>query len=258
MTTHSPDALAVSELSVRFGGLLALDEVSVQFGSAGIHGVIGPNGAGKTTLLNVLSGIQRATSGGVSAGGVDVTRWSGHRMVGRARVARTFQTMRLFPTMSVRENVLVAARCAVKRRQAEGITDGLVVQMGLEEVAEHPAASLSYGSQRRVELARTLATQPRVVLLDEPAAGLSPPEREGLATHLRRVARTGVVIVLVEHHMDLVHAVCEECVVLNFGKVISTGSTLDVMNDPAVIEAYLGQVEASTTDADDPDEAGHA
>jgi branched-chain amino acid transport system ATP-binding protein len=253
--TGRSDALEARELTVRFGGLHALDGVSLQFGTYGIHGVIGPNGAGKTTLLNVLSGIQRPTSGRVSAGGTDVTRWSAHRIVKRAKIARTFQTMRLFPSMSVRENVLVAARCSVKRRQADAMATELIAQMGLEEFDGNPAAGLSYGTQRRVELARTLATQPQVILLDEPAAGLSQLERRDLAGHLKTIAQSGVVIVLVEHHMDLVHAVCEECAVLDFGRVICTGPTLDVMENPTVIDAYLGQVKPLAPTADDSQEA---
>jgi branched-chain amino acid transport system ATP-binding protein len=230
----------VKMISKRFGGLTALEEVSLSFKRGSIHGVIGPNGAGKTTLLNVLSGLERPSSGFIEVKGVNVTGWPAHRIVTRARVARTFQTVRFFTSMTVRENVYVAARCAAARAKATHLTDELIDRLDLRGVAEKMAVSLSYGLQRRVELARTLATQPLVMLLDEPAAGLSQSERQHLAEILRETRDTGVSIVLVEHHMDLVHAVCEECSVLDFGQVICSGATSDVMTDERVLEAYLG------------------
>jgi branched-chain amino acid transport system ATP-binding protein len=240
--------LEADGVTVRFGGLIALDDVTLQFSEGRIHGVIGPNGAGKTTLLNVLSGLQRPTGGSVKVAGQDVSRWSPPRIVKRARVARTFQTMRLFATMSVRDNVAIAARCATSRSGCAPLTDRLLGELELTPVADRIASTLSYGLQRRVELARTLATQPRVVLLDEPAAGLSASEREDLARHLRRIRDDGMSIVLVEHHMDLVHAVCEDCAVLDFGEVIATGPTQKVLGEPRVVEAYLGQTSSLAFD----------
>jgi branched-chain amino acid transport system ATP-binding protein len=233
-------AVETRGVTQRFGGLVAVDDVSLSVEAGTVHGVIGPNGAGKTTLLNVLSGLQRPTSGTVVVGGQDVTRWRGHHYVTRARLVRTFQTVRLFASMTVRENVTVAARTVCGTAESRQRCDQVLDRLELTGVADEPATSLSYGLQRRVELARVLAAEPAVVLLDEPAAGLSPPERSDLAALLREMRDQGTTIVLVEHHMDLVHAVCEDVTVLDFGAVISRGTPSEVTEDAAVLEAYLG------------------
>ena len=233
-------AIELRGITQRFGGLVAVDDVSISVDPGRVHGIIGPNGAGKTTLLNILSGLQRPTSGKVVVGGEDVTRWRGHTYVTRARLVRTFQTVRLFSSMTVRENVMVAAQTLAPHAEARERVVEVLDRLELTARADEPAASMSYGLQRRVELARVLVAEPKVVLLDEPAAGLSPSERHDLAALLRELRDHGVTVVLVEHHMDLVHAVCEECTVLDFGKVISRGTAEEVTADPLVLEAYLG------------------
>ncbi len=237
--TPSP-AVEIRQVSQDFGGLAALSGVSFSVASAVIHGVIGPNGAGKTTLLNVLSGLQRPTQGTVIIGGHDVTGWPGHRLVSQARLVRTFQTVRLFASMTVRDNVSLAARIVHGPARARSRTDEVLTQLGLAEVQAERATTLSYGLQRRVELGRVIVAEPAVVLLDEPAAGLNPGERRDLAALLGDLRDSGVTVILVEHHMDLVHAVCQSCTVLDFGRVISSGTPDEVTRDPAVLEAYLG------------------
>lgn len=233
-------AVELRGITQRFGGLTAVDNVTIAVAPGTIHGVIGPNGAGKTTLLNILSGLQRPTSGTVVVGEQDVTRWRGHHYVTKARLVRTFQTVRLFTSMTVRENLSVAAQTVSPFSQAQSRVVDVLERLQLTDLADDHAASLSYGLQRRVELARVLVSDPAVVLLDEPAAGLSPQERGDLAGLLHEMRDQGVTVVLVEHHMDLVHAVCQDCTVLDFGAVISRGSPEEVTADPAVLEAYLG------------------
>ena len=233
-------AVELRGITQRFGGLVAVDDVSLSVEPGRVHGIIGPNGAGKTTLLNILSGLQKPTSGQVVVGGENVTRWRGHAYVTKARLVRTFQTVRLFSSMTVRENVMVAAQAVAPYAEAVQSCREVLERLELTERADELAASMSYGLQRRVELARVLVADPKVVLLDEPAAGLSPSERSDLAELLRTMRDQGVTVVLVEHHMDLVHAVCEECTVLDFGRVISRGTADEVTADPAVLEAYLG------------------
>ena len=245
-------SVSILNVTQQFGGLVALEGVSIEIPAGRIHGVIGPNGAGKTTLLNVLSGLQRPTSGTISIGGQDVTRWPGHKMVAKAGLVRTFQTVRLFESMSVRENVIVAGQRVTSVQKAKDETERILDRLGLTSVADKPATSLAYGLQRRVELARVMVANPKVVLLDEPAAGLNPQERKALAEFLRALRNDGVTIVLVEHHMDLVHAVCESCTVLNFGKVIATGTPDEVTQDSAVLEAYLGGRHHRATDVAAP------
>ena len=234
----------------RFGGLTAVADVSETVERGAIHGIIGPNGAGKTTLLNVLSGLQRPTSGAVVVDGTDVTRWANHKLVSRARLVRTFQTVRLFASMDVRQNLLVAARVVNNPLQARTKVDDVITELELEKLAGEQAASLSYGLQRKVELARVMVAEPKVVLLDEPAAGLSPPERRELADLLKTLSGRGMTIVLVEHHMDLVHAVCDACTVLDFGAVISRGTPDEVTHDERVLEAYLGGARHKAADLD--------
>jgi ABC-type branched-subunit amino acid transport system ATPase component len=230
----------ITGISQRFGGLTAVDSVDVSVPAGTIHGIIGPNGAGKTTLLNIVSGLQRPTRGSVRIGPHVITGWAGHRLVTKARLVRTFQTVRLFSSMSVRENVEIAAGTVHRSREVPDRVDAVLAELDLTGHAGEPATALSYGLQRRVELARVMVADPAVVLLDEPAAGLSPTERQELAQTLREMRAKGVTIVLVEHHMDLVHAVCESCTVLDFGSVISRGTPDEVTRDPKVLTAYLG------------------
>lgn len=237
MTSPMVELIGVTQ---RFGGLTAVSEVSEAIPRGVIHGVIGPNGAGKTTVLNILSGVHSPTAGRVIVDGADVTGWPGHRLVSKAHLVRTFQTVRLFGSMTVRDNVMVAARVISSPSEAKARVERVLDELRLRELGAEPATSLSYGLQRRVELARVLVAEPAVILLDEPAAGLSPREREDLALLLSQSRERGITIILVEHHMDLVHAVCSSCTVLNFGAVISRGTPDEVTQDPVVLDAYLG------------------
>ncbi len=233
--------LEVREVSQHFGGLAALDGVDVAVPKGSVVGVIGPNGAGKTTLLNVVSGLQRPTQGVVAINGDDVTGWPADRLVRDAHVARTFQTAKLFTSMTVRDNIQVAAGASVRRAlEARARTAEVLERFDLDEVADAPAGQLPYGVQRRVEVARALATKPALFLLDEPAAGLNAGERHQLGQTLVELAGEGMAIVLVEHQLDLVRSACSALYVLDFGRVIAQGAVADVMRDPAVIEAYVG------------------
>lgn len=236
----APGNVEIAGITQRFGGLTAVNDVNAAIPSGQIHGIIGPNGAGKTTLLNIVSGLQSPTRGTIRVGEHEVTGWPGHRLVRQARLVRTFQTVRLFASMSVHENVERAARSVHKAKEARARTAAVIERLGLTDHARDSATALSYGLQRRVELARVMVADPAVVLLDEPAAGLSPGERHDLADILRGMRAEGITVILVEHHMDLVHAVCESCTVLDFGAVISRGSPDEVTRDPRVLEAYLG------------------
>ncbi|WP_141578385.1 ABC transporter ATP-binding protein [Actinomadura sp. WMMA1423] len=253
---RTPGTAEARGVTRRFGGLTAVADVSFTAARGEIHGIIGPNGAGKTTLLNVLSGLQRPSSGSVLIGGEDVTRWPSHRLVAKARLVRTFQTVRLFASMTVRQNLMIAARATTGPAQARARVEDVLARLSLDRLAGEPAAALSYGLQRRVELARVLVADPAVVLLDEPAAGLSPQERRDLADMLREMRDAGVTVILVEHHMDLVHAVCQNCTVLDFGRVIARGTPAEVTADPAVLEAYLGGRHHRAADVEVPASTG--
>ena len=230
-------ALEAVSLRRSFGGVVALDRLDISVDQGEVRGVIGPNGAGKTTLLNVLSGLVRPTEGRVLREGRDVTGWPADRMVRQARLVRTFQTVRLFSSMTVEENVLIAAR---RGADAESRARAWLERLGLLTVAAQPARELAFGLQRSVELARALASEPEVLLLDEPAAGLNPRERDALARLIREVSGEGVTVVLVEHQMDLVMSACDAVTVLDFGRVICEGTPRAAVDDARVREAYLG------------------
>jgi len=250
--------LDIEHLTMQFGGITAVNDVTMSVKQGEIHGLIGPNGSGKTTILNVVSGYYRPTSGKVSFEGQPISGLPAHKITALG-FARTFQNLRLFPSMNVLDNVLVAtghhARTSLWdelvnpmaiQREEKAFTDkamGLLKLLDCEEYACKRATSLPYGLQRRVEIARALATDPKIVLLDEPAAGLNDVEIDELRDILLKIRDSGVTIFLVEHHMKLVMGICEALTVLDYGKKIAEGSCGQVSCDPVVIEAYLGKEE---------------
>ena len=237
-------SLAARAITVRFGGIVALSEVSLDLARGEILGLIGANGAGKSTLINVLSGFQRPTSGTVDLGGRPLVGLPPYRLA-RAGVVRTFQAVRLFAELTVHDNIAAVAAVGVERAGATAHDPrSLLDLLGLTRQADRLAGTLPYADQRRLAIARALALAPQFLLLDEPAAGMSPEETADLRGILARVRdRTGLGLLLVEHNMDLVMQVCDRIVVLDVGRVIATGTPHDVRHDPAVRGAYLGGLE---------------
>jgi branched-chain amino acid transport system ATP-binding protein len=248
--------LEVRELTCRFGGLVALDRVSFAVHPGEIFGLMGPNGAGKTTLFNLISGLTPPSGGAVLWHGTPITGLPPFRR-NRLGLARTFQNLRLFDGLTVLDNLLVALRrqpgdsllgallAGASHRQAERQrlerAGELLAELNLEPLAERPAGTLAYGDRRRLEIARALATRPSLLLLDEPAAGMNPSEKNELCeliAELRR--RHGLTVMVIEHHVPLLMRLCDRLAVLDFGKRIALGSPDQIRHDPRVIEAYLG------------------
>ncbi len=233
--------LETREVAVRFGGHLAVNNVSLSVDAGEITGLIGPNGAGKTTTFNVITGLQPPTRGHVLLDGKDITSVSAHQRA-RGGIARTFQRLELFGSLTVRDNVLTAAELRHKGgTNPHQLTDQLLERVGLTDLADQRADSLSTGSARLVELARALACDPRVLLLDEPASGLDEQETERFAEILVDLTGDGLGILIVEHDVPLVMRLCAQITVLNFGEVLASGTPIEVQKNPEVIDAYLGQ-----------------
>ncbi len=236
----APPALEVRAVTVRFGGNVALDGVGFRATSGCVTGLIGPNGAGKTTLFNVITGLLSPNSGDVRIGHRDVSRMRPSRRA-RLGLARTFQRLELFNQLSVRDNVRVAAD--IRRTGGHDVgrfVDGILERVGLADVADARVDTLSTGRARLVELGRALATEPHVLLLDEPASGQDESETHAFGRLLRELAAEGIAVVLVEHDVQLVMGVCDLIHVLDFGRIIASGTPIEVQHDDAVLAAYLG------------------
>jgi branched-chain amino acid transport system ATP-binding protein len=248
--------LKIEALRCRFGGLVAVDDVSLAVREGEIFGLLGPNGAGKTTLFNLISGITRPSGGKVRWRGTPITGLASHR-VAALGVARTFQNLRLFSSLSCLDNVRVGLHrhsrqprlqallgtAAFQRRELalRGQALALLESVGIAEAAGRPSGDLSYGQRRRLEIARALACRPQLLLLDEPAAGMNPSEKQELAALIRRLrSEHQLTVLIIEHHVPLMMELCDRLAVLNFGRRIALGTPQQVRHDPAVIEAYLG------------------
>jgi branched-chain amino acid transport system ATP-binding protein len=248
--------LEVKGLTKRFGGLAAVDNVSFAVREGGISGLIGPNGAGKTTIFNLITGVYKVTEGTVTFSGQPITDMEPFRIADKG-ITRTFQNIRLFKNLSVYENVLTACHMSAKYTIPEALlrlprylreekvlrskAEDLLAIMGLTERRDVQANNLPYGLQRRLEIVRALALDPKLLLLDEPAAGMNPDETEQLMRLISEIrTRFKLTVLVIEHHMDLVMRLCESIVVLNFGQKLAEGTADEIRGDPRVVEAYLG------------------
>ncbi len=237
------EVLQLESVSRRFGGLQALQDVSLRVGAGEVLGLIGPNGAGKTTLVNVITGVHPASSGTIRFMGEDITRCKPYRTA-RLGLARTFQIVQPFPDLSVLDNVASAAlfsRAGQSVRVAREEAEAQLAFVGLQEMAQRPAASLTLAMRKRLELAKALAMRPKILFLDEVNAGLNTAEVEQAMRTIRQLAAQGLTIVIIEHLMKVVVDTCSRVVVLQNGRLIADGEPHQVVRDPLVVEAYLGQ-----------------
>jgi len=239
----------------RFGGLLALDKVSFRVEKDQVYGLIGPNGAGKTTFFNVVTGFLPATAGSIDFLGNELTELKTHQ-IAKIGIGRTFQNVRLFRTMTVMENVMVAQNMrtrsgvssllkfgGTRERELRDEASTLLNTMGLWEKRKEQSVSLAYGEQRRLEIARALAIEPKLLLLDEPAAGMNEAETADLLERINDIRNMGKTVLLIEHDMNVVMGICDYIAVLNFGELIAQGTPREIQSNEAVIEAYLGSDE---------------
>ncbi len=248
--------LEIKHVAKNFGGVKAIDDFSVVLAPGKIHGLIGPNGAGKTTIFNNITGIYVPTSGQIFFEGKEITGLKPYK-VAQAGIGRTFQNIRLFSNLSALQNVTIASNMDAKynlidtffrlpkyRKIEKQLLDkamGLLEAVGLQDKADERACNLPYGHQRKLEIARAMALNPRLLLLDEPAAGMNADESEELVTFVQKIKDDfNLTILMIEHHMDVVTNLCDSVTVLNFGKTIASGTPAEVKNDKVVIEAYLG------------------
>ena len=254
--SNGSPVLEAKALTRRFGGLIAVNDVSFTVQKNQIFGLIGPNGAGKTTLFNLVTGMIQPSGGQLIYQDRDISKLRPHR-IAAIGIARTFQNIRLFGELSAAENVIIARHLHTKSNFFTGVLGlppapseeqkakqkalELLEMVGLSDRAQEKARNFPYGDQRRLEIARALALEPQVLLLDEPAAGMNPSEKQQLSEFIRELRdRFKLTIILIEHHVPLVMGLCDRIAVLNFGKLIALGDPAAVKNDPAVIEAYLG------------------
>ncbi|WP_338951314.1 ABC transporter ATP-binding protein [Fusobacterium nucleatum] len=251
--------LVAKDISISFGALKAVDNFNLEINSGELIGLIGPNGAGKTTVFNILTGVYNASSGEYILDGENVIKTSTSALVKKG-LARTFQNIRLFKYLSVLDNVVTAYNFRMKygilsgmlrfpsywkeEKEAKEKAKALLKIFDLDKYANMHAGNLPYGEQRKLEIARAMATEPKILLLDEPAAGMNPKETEDLMNTIKLIRdKFGIAVLLIEHDMKLVLGICERLVVLNYGKILASGKPTEVINNPQVVEAYLGKEE---------------
>ena len=256
MSTENKIVLEMQNVEKNFGGVRAIDNFSVKIEHGKIHGLIGPNGAGKTTIFNNITGIYKPNAGKIIFDGTDITGTAPHR-VAQLGIGRTFQNIRLFANLSVIDNVIIASNLDASYNMPQAIFHskkykerekflqekamGLLEVVGLQDKINERANSLPYGHQRKLEIARAMALDPKLLLLDEPAAGMNAEESLELVNFVKEIQdRFDITILMIEHHMDVVTNLCDYCTVLNFGKTIAVGTPAEVKSNPEVIKAYLG------------------